>query len=197
MKPHMGPRSDLCPRTSDSSEGHHASYLIVYWEVKSKLTDGGGDTRMSAELGSLLSAIHSDTLVLGDKRVLLRGSDAMLLPDTWASSTWAYNTWASSTHLSHFCPGCQESHTEFNTLWTMIYPAFLINYAFISFICFTSLTFSLSSNCSVGHRFTRDYELLWAMKTSKYLQAVYLLLRHNIGTDTKYPQMHNITLLWS
>lgn len=102
-----------------------------------------------------------------------------------------------STHLSHFCPGCQESHTEFNTLWTMIYPAFLINYAFISFICFTSLTFSLSSNCSVGHRFTRDFELLWAINTSKYLQAVYLLLRHNIGSDTKYPQMHNITLLWS
>lgn len=42
-----------------------------------------------------MSAIHSDILVLGAKRVLLRGSDAMLLPDTWASSTWAFNTWAS------------------------------------------------------------------------------------------------------
>lgn len=111
-----------------------------------------GGTKVSAELGSLLSAIHSDTLVLGAKRVLLRGSDAMLLPDTWhlapgcitpghlasgclapgclapghlapghlAPGLLAHmllpDTWASSTHLSHFSPGCQESHTEFNTL---------------------------------------------------------------------------------
>lgn len=51
MKPCMGQKADLCPQTFDSSEGHRVSYLLVFWEAKPRLADGG--TKMSAEDGSL------------------------------------------------------------------------------------------------------------------------------------------------
>lgn len=103
MKPHMGPKSDLCPRTSDSSEGHHAFYLIMCWEVKSRLTDGEYQSVSWAWISAVSNPLRYTCAWCQEgvaQREWCHASARHLASSTWEYSTWASSTWMSSTWVS-------------------------------------------------------------------------------------------------
>lgn len=155
--------------------------MWVFWEAKPKLPDRG--IKMAAGLGSLLSAIQCSDITG------VQCQEDVAQRNQCNASVRHLGVFHSSFS---FCPGCQETHLEFSTVWTMAQPACLTNYASIYFICCTSLAFNLLLNCVVGHRSTRDHGLLWVTtETNTYQQFIFLLTQYRNRCKTSLNAYYN------